>query len=184
MFDWISDLTTGIGDSITTGLADAWDNVTSTIWDVFLKWVYEAFFSAIGDFFTMMAGMGTELFDLPWIQGFLKLFSLFGWALFAAGLVIAVFDTAIEYQSMRQINIKTQILPIIYSFLAVSLFTTVPIRLYNFCLTVQNVFTHDLAGVMAGHMRPSICLTSSSSLLWDTASSRSSSRTSSGAGFC
>ena len=152
MFDWITDLIDGIGESITTGLSDVWNTVTSTIWDVFLKWVYEAVFSAIGDFFTMMAGMGTQLFDLPWIQSFLKLFSLFGWALFVAGLVIAVFDTAIEYQSMRQINIKTQILPIIYSFLAVSLFTTVPIRLYNFCITIQNVFSHDLSGVMAGHM--------------------------------
>ena len=152
MFDWITDLIEGIGESITSGLLHVWNALTSTIWNVFLKWIYEAVFKAIGDFFTMMAGMGAELFELPWIKAFLKLFSLFGWALFAAGLVIAVFDTAIEYQSMRQINIKTQILPIIYSFLAVSLFTTVPIRLYNFCITVQNVFMHDLAGVLAGHM--------------------------------
>ena len=58
MFDWITDLIDGIGESITTGLSDVWNTVTSTIWDVFLKWVYEAVFSAIGDFFTMMAGMG------------------------------------------------------------------------------------------------------------------------------
>ena len=148
MFDWIADLTDGIGESITAGLTDVWNTLSGNIWDVFLKWVYEAVFSAIGDFFTMMAGMGTELFDLPWIESFLKLFSLFGWAMFSTGLVVALFDTAIEYQSMRQINIKTQILPILYSFLAVSLFTTVPIRLYNFCITVQNVFTHDLAGVV------------------------------------
>ena len=152
MFDWITDLIDGIDESITAGLLSVWNALTSTIWNVFLKWIYEAVFKAIGDFFTMMAGMGAELFELPWIQAFLKLFSLFGWSLFAAGLVIAIFDTAIEYQSMRQINIKTQILPIIYSFLAVSLFTTVPIRLYNFCITVQNVFMHDLAGVLAGHM--------------------------------
>ena len=152
MLEWISSLTDGMAEALSSALVDLWDSASGSIWDMFIKWIYEALYTAIGDFFTMIAGMGSELFDLPWVQAFLKLFSLFGWALFTAGLVIAVFDTAIEYQSMRQINIKRQVLPIIYSFLAVSLFTTVPVRLYNFCLTVQNVFTGDLAGILGSHM--------------------------------
>ena len=126
MIEWVSDLVSGIGEAITSALTNLWNTVSTSIWDLFLKWIYESVYSALGDFFTMMAGMGTELFDLPWVQAFLKLFSLFGWSLFAAGLIVAVFDTAIEYQSMRQINIKRQILPMVYSFLAVSLFTIVP----------------------------------------------------------
>ena len=71
MFDWITDLIEGIGESITSGLLHVWNALTSTIWNVFLKWIYEAVFKAIGDFFTMMAGMGAELFELPWIKAFL-----------------------------------------------------------------------------------------------------------------
>lgn len=152
MLDWISDLAGGIGDSISIAMAEVWEMVSGSIWQKFLEWVYTTIYDTIGEFFTMIAGMGTELFDLPWIQAYLKLFSLFGWALFAAGLVVAVFDTAIEYQSMRQLNVKRQILPVIYSFLAVSLFADIPVRLYNFCLTVQGTFSGELAGVMGSYM--------------------------------
>ena len=74
---------------------------------------------------------------------------MFGWALFVAGIVVAIFDIAIEYQSMRQFNIKRQVLPLIYSFFAVNLFTVLPIRLYIFCITIQNTLMHDLAGLFA-----------------------------------
>ncbi len=41
MFDWITDLIDGIGESITAGLLSVWNALTSTIWNVFLKWIYE-----------------------------------------------------------------------------------------------------------------------------------------------
>ena len=98
----------------------------------------------------MIGGMETDLFTLSWVKSFLKLFSLFGWALFVAGLVVAVFDTAIEYQSMGQLSIKRQIMPILYGFLAVNLFSVVPVRLYTFCVTLQNTLMRDLASQFAG----------------------------------
>ena len=150
--EWVTNLISGIGDSISEAFTNLWDTVSSSIWDLFLQWIYEAIYGAIGDFFTMMGSMGSSLFDLPWVQGYLKLFSLFGWALFLAGMVVAVFDTAIEYQSMGHLNIKQQVMPIIYGFLAVNLFTVVPVRLYNLCITLQNVFSHDLAGILGSHM--------------------------------
>ncbi len=150
--EWLSDLISGIGDAIADAFASLWELISTTIWEIFLKWIYEAVYGAIADFFTAMGNMGSQLFDLPWIASFLKLFNLFGWALFVAGLIVAVFDIAIEYQSMRQFNIKRQILPIIYGFLAVNLFTVVPVRLYVFCLNVQNTFMHDLIGVFSGSM--------------------------------
>jgi len=150
--EWVTNLISGIGDSISEAFTNLWDTISTSIWDLFLQWIYEAIYGAIGDFFTMMGSMGSSLFDLPWVQGYLKLFSLFGWALFLAGMVVAVFDTAIEYQSMGHLNIKQQVMPIIYGFLAVNLFTVVPVRLYNLCITLQNVFSHDLAGILGSHM--------------------------------
>ena len=123
MFDWVDDLISGIGDAIGDALAAVWRTISSGIFDVFFKWIYQLIFDGIADFFTMMGNLGTELFDLPWVESCLKFFSLFGWALFVTGLVVAVFDTAVEYQSMERINIKRQVLPFLYGFLAVNLFT-------------------------------------------------------------
>lgn len=150
--DWLTDLISGIGDAIAGAFESLWEMISSSIWEVFLKWIYEAIYGAIADFFTLMGTMGTDLFDLPWVQACLQLFSLFGWSLFVAGLVVAIFDIAIEYQSMRQFNIKRQVMPLIYGFLAVNLFTVIPIRLYTFCITIQNTLMHDLAGLFATHM--------------------------------
>ena len=148
---WVTDLIEGIGEAIANAFNSLWEAISSSIWEVFLKWIYEAIYGAIADFFTLMGNMGTDLFDLPWVQACLELFRLFGWALFVAGLVVAIFDIAIEYQSMRQFNIKRQILPLIYGLLAVNLFTILPIRLYTFCITTQNTFMHDLSSLFSGY---------------------------------
>lgn len=150
--EWVKDLIDGIGDAIADAFQKLWEVISGSIWEIFLKWIYEAIYGAIADFFTMMANMGADLFDMPWVQALLKLFSLFGWSLFAVGLVVAVFDIAIEYQSMGHLNIKQQIMPIIYAFLAVNLFTILPIRLYTFCLTIQNTLMHSLVELFAPQM--------------------------------
>ena len=147
--EWLQDLIDGIGDAISDAFESLWKTMSDSIWEVYLKWVYEAVYGAIADFFTLMENMGTELFDLSWVQACLQLFGLFGWALFVAGLVVAIFDIAIEYQSMRQFNIKRQVMPMIYGFLAVNLFTVVPVRLYTFCVSIQNILMHDLALLFA-----------------------------------
>ena len=147
--DWLTSLIDGLGSAISGAFENLWNSVSGSIWDVFLKWIFEAIYGAIADFFTMIGGMGTDLFTLSWVKSFLKFFSLFGWALFTAGLVVAVFDTAIEYQSMGQLSIKRQIMPILYGFLAVNLFSIVPARLYTFCVTLQNTLMRDLASQFA-----------------------------------
>ncbi|MHB1154977.1 MAG: conjugal transfer protein TrbL family protein [Eubacteriales bacterium] len=149
MFDWIGDLIDGMGEAIGKALTSLWETISDSIWDIFLKWIYQAIYDAIANFFTMMGNMGADLFNLEIVKATLKLFSLFGWSLFIAGLVVAVFDTAIEYQSMGRINIKRQIMPILYGFLAVNLFTTVPIELYKLCITLQNTFSKDLSALFA-----------------------------------
>ena len=114
-----------------------------------LKWFYETIYNAVADFFTMMGNMGADIFDLDWIQATIKLFTLFGWALFVAGVVVAIFDVAIEYQCGRA-NIKSTAVNILKGFFACSLIGIVPVELYKFCISLQNTFSHDLSALLAG----------------------------------
>ena len=85
-----------------------------------LKWMYEQIYNTVADFFTQMGNMGAEIFDLGVVQSTISLFTLFGWALFAAGTVVAVFDVAIEYQNGRA-SIKTTAINVLKGFFACSL---------------------------------------------------------------
>ena len=147
--EWLNDLIEGVGSAITDAFHSLWETASGSIWEIFLGWIYESVYGAIADCFTLIDSMGIELFELSWVQAYLELFRLFGWALFIVGLVVAVFDIAIEYQSMRQFNIKRQMLPLLYGFLAVNLFTVVPIKLYTFCVNTQNTLMHELASLFA-----------------------------------
>lgn len=115
-----------------------------------MSFLYSMVYDALADFFSMMTGIGAQLFDLPWVNAALHFFSLFGWGLFIAGLVVAIFDIAIEYQSQGRLNIKRQVLPFLYGLLAVNLFTTVPVSLFRFCVNLQNTFANDLASQVIG----------------------------------
>lgn len=150
MFDWISDLISGIGSAISSALGGVWETISGSIWGVFMNWLYTSVYNALADFFSMMAELGANLFDLSWVQAALKFFSMFGWGLFIAGLVVAIFDVAIEYQSMGRLNIKRQILPFIYGLLAVNLSTVVPVQLFRFAVNLQNTFAKDLIGEAVG----------------------------------
>lgn len=145
--DWLKNLVDGFGDAISNAFTNLWTKVSDTIWEIFLKWFYNSVYNAISSFFTLMSSTGSTIFSLTWVQAVIKLFSLFGWALFVAGLVVAIFDIAIEYQSMKQFNIKRQILPLIYGFFAVNLFTVLPVRLYTLCVSFQYTFTKDLTRI-------------------------------------
>ena len=150
MFNWIQDLINGVGDAISFALSSAWEGISSSIWGEFMRWCYTSTYDSLSEFFSMMTGIGANLFDLPWVEAALKFFSLFGWGLFLAGLVVAIFDIAIEYQSMGRVNIKRQVLPFIWGLLAVNLFVTIPVQLFRFCVNLQNTFVQDLAQSVIG----------------------------------
>lgn len=116
----------------------------------FIEFLYNNVCGALADFFTLMTDLGANLFDLDWVKAALHFFNLFGWGLFIAGLVVAIFDLAIEYQSTGRINIKRHILPFLYGLLAVNLFTTVPVELFRFSVNLQNTFAKDLASEAIG----------------------------------
>lgn len=148
---WLESLGSVIGEGISGGLQRAWEIMSGSIWDLLLSWIYKLFYDTLAEFFSMTGNMGAELFNLSWVQAMTKLFSLFGWALFVSGLVVCIFDTAMEHQSGRM-NIKTTSIHILKGFFAVSLFTVLPIELYRFCISLQNLLSKDLAALFAGQV--------------------------------
>ena len=149
MFDWLGDIISGIGDSIGNVFETLGQQISNVIWNTMLQWFYETIYGAVADFFTMMGNMGADIFDLDWVKATIKLFTLFGWALFVAGVVVAIFDVAIEYQCGRA-NIKTTSINILKGFFACSLIGIVPVELYKFCISLQNTFSQDLSRIFAG----------------------------------
>jgi len=128
-----------------------------------LKWMYEQIYNTVADFFTQMGNMGAEIFDLGVVQSTISLFTLFGWALFAAGTVVAVFDVAIEYQNGRA-SIKTTAINVLKGFFACSLIGIVPVELYKFCISLQNSLAKDLSLLNASGQ--SLGLAEESTELW------------------
>ena len=148
MFGWLKDLLNGIGEAIAGAFAGLGEQITGSIWNTMLRWFYETIYSAVADFFTRMGNMGAEMFDLAWVQATIRLFTLFGWGLFAVGVIVAIFDVALEYQTGRA-NIKTTALNILKGFFACSLIGIVPVELYKFCISLQNTFAGSLAKLFA-----------------------------------
>lgn len=146
MFDWLGDILSGMGDAVSSTFGSIGEQISTAIWNTMIQWFYETIYSAVANFFSMMGGMGAEIFDLDWVSATIKLFTLFGWTLYIAGLVVAVFDVAIEYQSGRA-NIKTTSINILKGFFACSLVGVLPVELYKFCISLQNTFSHDLAAL-------------------------------------
>lgn len=149
MFGWVDDLIDGIADAISSAFELLGEHISNAIWDAMLEWFYNTIYDAVSEFFTLMGNMGTEIYELEWVKATITLFTLFGWSLFIAGTVVAIFDVAIEYQCGRA-NIKTTAINIIKGFFACSLIGTVPIELYKFCISLQNTFAGDLTRIFSG----------------------------------
>lgn len=126
-----------------------WDFVADAVMGQIVDWIYEKILEFLSEFFSMMGNMGAELFNYDFIKAIVEIFRLLGWALFATGLVVAVFEIAIEYQSGRG-SIKDASLNAIKGFMAVSLFTVLPIELYKFCISLQLTLTKDMASLIGG----------------------------------
>ena len=113
--------------------------------DNLIDWFYGQLVGFLGNFFAQMGNMGVELFDLEWVQVVILFFSRLAWALFAVSLVVRAFECGIEYASGRA-NLQQTALDIIKGFFAVSLFTTVPVRLYALSVSLQGTLSVGLTG--------------------------------------
>ena len=122
-----------------------WDFVASTVMDDLIDWFYGQLVGFLGNFFAQMGNMGVELFDLEWVQAVILFFSQLGLALFAVSVVVSAFECGIEYASGRA-NLQQTALDMIKGFFAVSLFTTVPVRLYALSVSLQGTLSVGLTG--------------------------------------
>lgn len=122
-----------------------WDFVADKILGQIVDWFYGQVVGFLGNFFAEMGNMGVELFEMSWVQSIVLFFSYLAWALFGTGLVVACFECGIEYSSGRG-NIRETALNAIKGFMAVSLFTVVPVRLYELSVTLQGQLTAGITG--------------------------------------
>ena len=122
-----------------------WDFTANPVMDALIDWSYGQMIGFLSNFFAEMGNMGVELFDLPWVQAIVLFFSQLAWALFGVGLVVAVFECGIEYASGRG-DIQQTALSAIKGFLAVNLFSVVPVRLYALSVTLQGTLTAGITG--------------------------------------
>jgi len=95
-----------------------------------------------------MNKMGADLFGLPWVKQIVQLFSNLGWALFAVGIIVALFEFAIESQNGRG-DPKALALNIIKGFFAVNLFCNVPVQLYAFAVKLQFGMNGEMTGLVS-----------------------------------
>jgi hypothetical protein len=122
-----------------------WDFVADKILGQIVDWFYGQVVGFLGNFFAEMGNMGVELFVMSWVQSIVLFFSYLAWALYGTGLVVACFECGIEYSSGRG-NIRETALNAIKGFMAVSLFTVVPVRLYELSVTLQGQLTAGITG--------------------------------------
>ena len=122
-----------------------WDFVADKILGQIVDWFYGQVVGFLGNFFAEMGNMGVELFEMSWVQSIVLFFSYLAWALYGTGLVVACFECGIEYTSGRG-NIRETALNAIKGFMAVNLFTVVPVRLYELSVTLQGQLTAGITG--------------------------------------
>ena len=150
MFDWIGDAIDWIGD----GISSLWDNtvgsavdaITDEIWNIMFEWLFNLIYGAVADLFEFINASTSSIFALSWVQSFIALFHSLAWMLFVCGLIVAVFDTAMAYESGAA-NIRQTCVNVIKGFMAATLFAVVPQRLYELCIALQGSFSYDLLGV-------------------------------------
>ena len=86
---------------------------------------------------------------MSWVQSIVLFFSYLGWTLFAVGLVVSAFECGIDYQNGRG-SVKDSLLSALKGFLAVGLFTTVPVKLFELSVNLQASLTSGITGYGSG----------------------------------
>lgn len=122
-----------------------WDFILGDVMDQLIDWVYGQMVGFLGNFFSQMGNMGIELFEMSWVQSIVLFFSYLAWALYVVGLVVSCFETGIDYQNGKG-SIKESMIDALKGFMAVSLFTVVPIRLFELSVNLQSSLTAGITG--------------------------------------
>ena len=126
-----------------------WDFVLGDVMNQLINWLFGQLVGFLGNFFSKMGNMGAELFEYSWVQYIVLYFSYLAWTLYATGLVVACFETGIEYQYGRG-NFKDMALNAIKGFMDTSLLTIAPIELYKLFISLQAKLTAGITGYGSG----------------------------------
>lgn len=122
-----------------------WDFILGDVMDQMIDWLYGQVVGFLGNFFSQMGNMGVELFEMSWVQSMVLFFFYLAWALYVVGLVVSCFETGIEYQHGKG-SVKDALINAMKGFMAVSLFTVVPIRLFELSVSLQSSLTTGITG--------------------------------------
>ncbi len=123
-----------------------WEFLADVVLGQILDWIYGKAVEFLSEFLSLMDGMGTELFEFTWVEAVVEFFRYFGWALYGVGLVVAVFEAAMEYQAGRPNALRDMAIGTVKGFFAVSLFSIVPVELYKLCIDLQGTLSQEIAG--------------------------------------
>lgn len=123
-----------------------WDFIADLVLGQILDWIYGKAVEFLSEFLSLMDGMGVELFELVWVESVVEFFRYFGWALYGVGLIVAVFEAAMEYQAGRPNAVRDMAIGTIKGFFAASLFSVVPVELYKLCIDLQGTLSQGIAG--------------------------------------
>ena len=113
-----------------------------------MDWVYKQIIGFLANFFAEMGNMGAEMFEMSWVQSIVLFFSYLAWILYAVGFVVACAECGLEYSSGRA-DVKGTAMNLIKGFMAVSLFSVVPVKLYELCVSLQANFGYAISGAGA-----------------------------------
>lgn len=122
-----------------------WDFVAETVLGQIVDWFYGQVIGFLGNFFAEMGNMGADLFEMSWVQSIILFFVYLAWVLYVTGLVVSAFECGIECQSGRG-SIKDAAMNAIKGFMAVSLFSVVPVELYKLSISLQSSLTAGITG--------------------------------------
>jgi hypothetical protein len=126
-----------------------WDFVADAVLGQIVDWIYGQIIGFLGNFFAAMGNMGADLFGMSWVQSIVLFFVYLAWALYGTGLVVSAFECGIEYQSGRG-SIKDAAMNALKGFMAVGLFSTVPVELYKLSISLQSSLTAGITGLGTG----------------------------------
>ena len=143
-----------IAKAVSEGIGGALSGAVKGIWHAFLSFVYGFVGEGLSELFHGISGIGTALFDLPWVQAAVGFFSRFGLCLYLVGAAVAVFDVALDYRAGEGLQVRRHVLPLLLGFLATGLFARVPVLLFRYCVDLQHLFSSELLNTFVQDPRP------------------------------
>ena len=123
-----------------------WDFVVDTVLGQIIDWIYGQIVGFLSTFFEMMGNMGAELFTMNWVQAIVLFFSYFAWSIYGTGLVVSACEFGIEYQTGRA-SLKDTAINAVKGFMAVSLFSTLPVEVYKMAVSLQGDLSRSISGI-------------------------------------